>query len=460
MNGDIFYNSDYYIFDNGQWVKTSFLSTVDAFTFYIQSNQASHGESFGINLIDNTVIDLAVTGHGDNDGGWAFIASPVVDDIAPSVVENLEGVKYQTGTYNYDLYRFNQSADLEWENYHSHDTQENPFMLENGKGYLYASKNDRTLHFNGNFNTNSSKTVDLEYDANAVFAGWNLVGNPFPVQAWADKSYYTMNNEGTGLVANEVASSTPIPPLTGVMIQATAENQTVTFSTMDPGQQNANNNGGLQIALSQANTRSNALLDNAVVSFNEGSELGKFYFGSQNANVYIPQDGEDYAIVSTEMQGEIPVNFKAKVDGEYTISVTPENVELDYLHLIDKKTGADVDLLSPAGSPFGKGAGEFNEPSYSFSAKTTDSESRFKLVFRNEESLATSYENFAYLNNGCIVLACDYENATMQIVDVLGRVMRQEAASGQMSASGIPAGVYVLRLITKKEMKVQKIVIQ
>ena len=465
LDGELFYTSNYYIFNNGQWEKTSFWSSIDAFNFYIQSNGASPGDSFGINLIDNTVIDLAVTGHGDNDGGWTFIASPVADDIAPSAVENLEGVKYETGTYNYDLYRFNQSADMEWENYHSHDTVAEPFMLENGKGYLYASKTDRTLHFNGNFNTNSSKTVDLEYDANAVFAGWNLVGNPFPVQAWADKSYYTMNNEGTGLVANEVASSTPIPPLTGVMIQATAENQTVTFSTTDPGQQNANNNGGLQIALQQANTRSNALLDNAIVSFNEGAQLSKYYFGRQNANVYIPQDGKDYAIVSTEMQGEIPVNFKAKVDGEYTISVTPENVELDYLHLIDKKTGADVDLLTPPayGHPLTEGDVPLlkgGQGVYSFSAKTTDSESRFKLVFRNEESLATSYENFAYLNNGCIVLACDYENATMQIVDVLGRVMRQEAASGQMSASGIPAGVYVLRLINKKEMNVQKIVIQ
>ena len=176
LNGTIFFTSNYYIFNNSQWVKTSLGSTVDAFTFYVESNQATPGESFGINLTDNTVIDLAVTGHGESNGGWSFIASPVVNDIAPSVVENLEGVKYQTGTYNYDLYRFNQSADLEWKNYHSNDTQENPFMLENGKGYLYASKNDKILHFSGPFNTDNTKTVNLEYHANTEFAGWNLVG--------------------------------------------------------------------------------------------------------------------------------------------------------------------------------------------------------------------------------------------------------------------------------------------
>ena len=189
----------------------------------------------------------SVTGHGESNGGWAFIASPVVDDIAPSVVENLEGVKYQTGTYNYDLYRFNQSADMEWENYHSNDTQENPFMLENGKGYLYASKNDRTLHFSGPFNTDNTKTVNLEYDADAEFAGWNLVGNPFPVQAWTNKSYYKMNAAGTAIEPVAVSSATPIDACTGVMVKAETENETVTFSRT--AQQSAGNNGTIQIAV-------------------------------------------------------------------------------------------------------------------------------------------------------------------------------------------------------------------
>jgi hypothetical protein len=40
---------------------------------------------------------------------------------------------------------------------------------------------------------------------------------------------------------------------------------------------------------------------------------------------------------------------------------------LDYLHLIDNLTGADVDLLQM--------------PEYTFTAKTTDYASRFRLVF-------------------------------------------------------------------------------
>ena len=76
-------------------------------------------------------------------------------------------------------------------------------------------------------------------------------------------------------------------------------------------------------------------------------------------------DGEDYAVVSAGNAGEIPVNFKAKENGQYTITVNPENVEMSYLHLIDNMTGADVDLLQT--------------PSYTFEARTTDSAERFKL---------------------------------------------------------------------------------
>ena len=376
------------------------------------------------------------------------------------MVENLEGVKYETGTYNYDLYRFNQSADLEWENYHSNDTPQNPFMLENGKGYLYASKADRTLTFSTPFNTDNTKTVDLEYDADAEFAGWNLVGNPFPVQAWANKSYYTMNSEGTGLVANEVASSTPIPPLTGVMMQTTSTTgENVTFSTTEPTQQSANN-GSLQIALQQAvepvetpltkvgpSTSSGTLtLDNAIVSFNEGTQLGKYYFGRQNANINLPQGGEEYAIAFSDGHGEMPLNFKATKDGEYTLSVAPDGGEMEYLHLIDNLTGANVDLTAT--------------PQYTFTAKTTDYASRFRLVFSICEDANGDNAPFAYVSNGEIILTTNVNgNATLQIVDVTGRVIVQGDAINRVSTSGMTSGIYVLRLINGDDVRTQKIVI-
>jgi hypothetical protein len=94
--------------------------------------------------------------------------------------------------------------------------------------------------------------------------------------------------------------------------------------------------------------------------------LPKLRFGD-NAEIYIPQGNEDYAIAYSDKQGEMPLNFKANKDGEYILSFNLEGVEMGYLHLIDTMTGTDVNLLQA--------------PSYSFTAITHDNESRFKLVF-------------------------------------------------------------------------------
>ena len=187
-------------------------------------------------------------------------------------------------------------------------------------------------------------------------------------------------------------------------------------------------------------------LDNAIVSFNEGDKLGKFYFGTQNANIYIPQDGEQYAIVSSEARGEMPVCFKANADGQYTISVNPENVEMGYLHLIDNIAGTDVDLIAT--------------PSYTFSAKADDYESRFRLVFSANNADIDLGDDFAFISDGRLIIANEGE-ATLQVIDVTGRILSSEAINGSVSkAVSAKAGVYVLRLVNGNEVKTQKIIVK
>jgi hypothetical protein len=43
---------------------------------------------------------------------------------------------------------------------------------------------------------------------------------------------------------------------------------------------------------------------------------------SEKTILNILQDGKEYAIVSAEAKDEVPVNFKAKENGEYTITVS------------------------------------------------------------------------------------------------------------------------------------------
>ena len=139
----------------------------------------------------------------------------------------------------------------------------------------------------------------------------------------------------------------------------------------------------------------------------------------------------------------VPVNFKADKSGSYTISFAAEQVSFNYLHLIDNMNGNDVDLL--------------NNPSYTFDASTTDYASRFRLVFATGNS---DNDNFAFFNNGSFIISNDGE-ATLQFVDVTGRILSSETINGSCSkAINVAPGVYMLRLINGDNTQTQKVIIK
>ena len=403
-------------------------------------------------IVMRTIEGYNPTGTGTDDlSRWVFISSPVRGSIAPDDVINIFSAT------DYDLYRFNQAADKEWQNWkEGENNAASGFNLENGRGYLYATKETKTLVFTSNsFNTDETMTVDLDYTDGKRLAGWNLVGNPFAVNAYINRPYYELATiDGRSAVnPTPTNNTTAIAPVTGVMVKANGAGERVVFSTTP--QEHAINNGHLHVTLAeqQVTTRgevSSTRIDKAIVSFNEGEELGKFYFGTQNANIYIPQNNEEYAIAFSEGQGEVPLNFKATENGTYTISVNPEGVEMAYLHLIDNMTGADVDLLAT------NGGDAKHCVSYTFTAKTTDYESRFKLVFAVGSSAGS--DTFAFFSNGNIIVNGE---GTLQVIDMTGRIVL--SIGGHMRCvptTGMTAGVYVLRLINGEKVRTQKIVVE
>ena len=415
-----------------------------------------------------------IAGYGSSTGHdfWAFIASPVDGSIEATTVSNLVA----ENANEFDLYRFNPSVELEWENWKQVESDNYHFTLMNGRGYLYGNKETTELVFSGTFNMAETMEVQLTYDQTASFAGWNLVGNPFPRAAYIDKSYYKLNDDGSVIVAEPVLSATYISPCHGVFVQVDG-NETVTFRTTAPTQQNATNNGLLNITVAEqkpdtrgASTGSATAFDNAIVSFNKGTQLGKFYFGKQNANISIPQGGKEYAIAYSEGHGEMPLNFKANKNGTYTLTVKPEGVALNYLHLIDNMTGADVDLLAASAPELVEGpnvsvagASTSSATSYTFTAKKTDYESRFRLVFvaNGEDGSSTGSETFAFINaSGNLTLFGIEGKATLQVIDMMGHVLSSETFSGNYEKKlNVAPGVYVLRLINGKDVKTQKIIV-
>ena len=371
--------------------------------------------SFSMSAAEGYTKDIV--GYGENEGGYYLLATPVEGAHPAEIAGMTDGA--------FDLYYFNQSADLEWKNF-----KNEAFGLVFGKGYLYAHDTDVTLTFTGTPYSGDG-VFPLDYDADAEMAGYNLVGNPFLEEAYVDLPFYVMNEAGAEVVP---AEGSTVPAMEGCFVLATGEEQSVTFSTEDPDS---------KVSLLSLNlVNGTGLVDRAIVRFGEGIQLPKFQINSSSTKLYIPMDGSDYALVSSEEMGELPVNFKAGKSGSYTLAVTSEEVSFGYLHLIDNLTGADVDLLA--------------NPTYSFEANTTDYASRFTLVF----ATGNADDTFAFYSNGSFVINNEGE-AALQVVDVTGRILSSETINGcaNVSVDGA-AGVYMIRLVNGENVKVQKVVVK
>ena len=125
--------------------------------------------------------------------------------------------------------------------------------------------------------------------------------------------------------------------------------------------------------------------------------------------------------------------------GKYTISLKA-NGNFSYLHLIDKLTGEDVDMLV--------------EDSYSFIGSSQDRTDRF-IVRLNKEGGINASENeiFAYQSGSDIVVNGEGE---LQVFDVMGRMVMTQRINGVETINVPTNGMYIFRL----NEKVQKIVVE
>lgn len=404
---------------------TGLLTTTDENQLVIEDGGQLVNE--GNNVLATVRKDI--NGFGTSEDNWYMIASPVTDNTS---VTNL--------TANvYNLFTFDGSEVLEWRTQH-----DNP-AISHKTGYLYGNQENTTLEFKGTLaGTTDATVLTLTGGGEGMeFSDFNMIGNPYPCNAYITESYLRMNTLGNGFLPGTGA----IKPCESVFVEAADDGQTVTFSKTPTR---------ISFVSLTVSKNEGVADDRVIVRFDNSRNIEKFMFNEGNTKFYIPQSDKEFAVVSTagiskqDEIAEIPVNFKASEKGTYAISFDLEDVSAEYIHLVDNMTGADIDLL----------AASKVSASYTFDSKPSNYASRFKLVFDMtgiEENVSAGTADFAYISNGNIVIENIEGQAVMQIVDVLGRVINTEIVSGSYNkAHNLSAGLYIISL----NGKTQKIVVE
>ena len=372
------------------------------------------------------IVEKGVTAYS-GEGGWYTIATPMTT-FEPDASSGMLGDSY-------DLYAYDEAANKEWRNYKS-----NTFALSPSYGYLYARTPGATLRISGILNNGDySATVDLSHvNGNDDLRGFNLLGNPtahtisYTKTSGVSDGYYYLANGGSWTYT----TSTSVPVGRGFLVKANADGQTVTLNPQSRGESREE---GRYLCIGVDGEK-------AYVKMDEGVSMPVIGLGGRQPSLYLLRDSRRYAMLVGNGAACIDLGFEAQGQGEHTLTAATDGLGLDYLHLVDHKTGADVDLLA--------------QPAYTFTSASNDYPSRFQLRFAPEGEAVNETGDFACLSNGQLMVQCEGK-AILQVIDMLGRVVASQPVDGyeSIAVSLETSGVYVLRLVADTQVKVQKIVV-
>ena len=391
---------------------------------------------------------------------WHFISSPVANQTIESFIPTEE---------NYDFYSWSEFNST-WNNQKKDNSTTNNFYVDNGlnfnigRGYLVAYENEGYKKFSGTLNNGDvtfplSCSTDGEYVVER-FTGFNLVGNPYPsyidweAEGWTrdnlqlqtiwiyddDVNNYITYTLG-GVATN--GGSQYIAPCQAFFVKAASAGNIIMTNDIRTNEKSSfrkdDNENIFKVRVNGASGQDEI----AVVKGDNDDVIKMFSMNDDAPSLYINKGVGDYSVVYIDEENTLSLNFEGGF-AKYTISLSECGNAFDEIILEDRLTGEKVNLMTE---------------SYSFIYNDNDRKDRFVLTFANSQQ-PTDNDYFAYINNGDIIINDINGNAQIEIYDLMGRRVYENAdAVSNVSTYGYSSGVYIIRKIDDKGIKTQKILL-
>ena len=462
--------------------------------------------------LKQSMIGISYSNNGTVSFSWA--ADPCGVQLSSNEDEAL--FPHNTPVSAFDLYSFYE-PEYHWINFkrnsnsHWHENDHdvriyyngnglnqngNESCLVPGKGYLVSVDVDQLLQNYGELNNSTVTLYNVtKTDINewAGRLGFNLLGNPY--QSYLDfEAFISVNGthlwSGSGDYTNTYAiydskeksyvqykngvsygaktASQYIHPHQGFFIRKTASdnggsNTSVTYNNdmrvvTLPGGTSSAFRGSVQPAYPLINFMlrdSEGYGDVAVLELGRDTDEGaeKMRLGECKGALSLGYDGTDYGVLfRTEVGDYQSLHFTAREEGTFTLAWEPMNGEFSELTLIDNIAGTRTDMLT--------------SDSYVFEGNPDQYASRFKIVIgdykdieEHEAPEPVEGPTFAFQTGNALVVNGE---GHLEIVDMLGRIVKTEELHGSQTIISMPqgvAGMYLLRLKDAEKSRTQKIVI-
>jgi hypothetical protein len=416
--------------------------------------------------------------------GWHFLSAPVAglnileSDFVPPVEDDR-----LPGTFDFLLY--DQAGEQPWIHLREEGGLVNQDFDQNfgsGKGYLVAYSDDyegdAPFAFTGAFNS-GNVWADLAYVPESEWAGWNLIGNPFPAgfnwggankDALEDDFAYLYDGTSDNYVAVEDGI---LAPGQGFLVVANGTDDIFNFasSLRVPGGAYVKSSTTEDVLLlgfgndSRQDFTTLRILEGTGTERDRRDALKLFSFSEEMPQVFThSSDGNRLAVNSIpEAEDElvIPVGLLVPEAGTYAISLDEASGQFAGrdVYLYDRETETEV-LLS-------------DEPTYSFEAAATGDDPRdprFEIRFqpvgdntRVHDPAASLARIYAWDNTLVVAFVDTAPQRVIELYDLSGRLLMQQVAghtSEFRQVLDLQPGVYVVRVSDNHKTQTGRVFIQ